>query len=922
MGTKCKICYFFFKEGNNQQDNCAAAMCALLHQLFSQQQDLLGKHAEPMRKKYGNGLKLRFKLLWELFVCAATDPSAGRVICIIDALDECQEADRKDLISCFDRFYSRPLMQRGVMQTRAELKFFVTSRPYHDIRLDFFGLLSLSKKFHLAAEEDEVNAVGRENEFYTIEDKVSEISREILHYIREKVKDIAARFRLDKKIEEALHDRFRQMHNRTYLWAHLMLEELENAYVKGTKRSRNLAEVFDILPMSVEDAYEKILQRCDPLTTRPLLELIVAAQRPLKVSEIDVAFQIQLDMTSSIEIVRESDQATRQWLRNVCGLFVQISRGHVFFSHQTAREFLMRKAYETAEPGRWRHSIDLQKAHRRLADVCVAQLLLQDAQIDSLPASRNGNIETLKKKHPFLTYSAYSWANHVREAENDGTSFLDKTVKLCTPQEKDFRTWTTIIAANSWLSRIFLTDLDLVACRRSALHCAVELGLHPEIEILLDRGPYANGLEDWPWEVMETAARHEDRGLRLISPFLTRLRSKVLLKSGVLEAVASNGSQGLEIMKLLLDEYRDQVDITEEVLNAAAENEYQGTELMILLSSRTACRITITDELIRIVMKNSSQGCNIMEVLLDECDEEIDTIQKVFKEAVENITQGSRMISLLLDKYGDKIKITPTLVNAAAMNPSHGFETVKMLLSKCKDKLSPQSLVEHVMYNNYGPSAKIMDLLLGQCKDEIRITRSMIRRIADKGACRNLKVILDKCRNEVNTEDVVESAIMQGWPGYEMIEVFLRKPKHEIEITARLAQVALKKEPDGIQMIDSLVGEGKDKVKVTQEAVEILARNDFSAWKIIRLILEQRKGDIRVTQGIVQAAADNNYLGYRILKRMLEFHVEITPGLVKPTSSCVQGEKVIQLLRDYHVELEEVSGEDADTRASVDHETV
>lgn len=56
-------CYFSFKGGDNHQDRAAAAMCAMLHQLF----------AKPLRN---------------ILNMIASQSSIGTVICVLDAIDE------------------------------------------------------------------------------------------------------------------------------------------------------------------------------------------------------------------------------------------------------------------------------------------------------------------------------------------------------------------------------------------------------------------------------------------------------------------------------------------------------------------------------------------------------------------------------------------------------------------------------------------------------------------------------------------------------------------------------------------------------------------------------------------------------------------------------------------------------------------
>jgi hypothetical protein len=82
------LCYFFFKD-NEEQNTIATAICALLHQFFWVHEDLLPIYVAPAVKKCGESLKKEEGELWRTFISATTDPVAGDVVCVLDALDEC-----------------------------------------------------------------------------------------------------------------------------------------------------------------------------------------------------------------------------------------------------------------------------------------------------------------------------------------------------------------------------------------------------------------------------------------------------------------------------------------------------------------------------------------------------------------------------------------------------------------------------------------------------------------------------------------------------------------------------------------------------------------------------------------------------------------------------------------------------------------
>jgi hypothetical protein len=62
---------------------------------------------------------------------AVSDANAGRVTCVLDALDECETSTRKYLIEKISSFHC------ASKTTSSTLKFIVTSRPYHELEIDF-----------------------------------------------------------------------------------------------------------------------------------------------------------------------------------------------------------------------------------------------------------------------------------------------------------------------------------------------------------------------------------------------------------------------------------------------------------------------------------------------------------------------------------------------------------------------------------------------------------------------------------------------------------------------------------------------------------------------------------------------------------------------------------------------------------------
>ena len=86
------VCYFFFKDSQERRTKSQHALGALLHQMF--QASNLIKHGLASHRSHGKSLLEAFDEMWEILLKAANDQDAGDIVCVIDALDECEQASR------------------------------------------------------------------------------------------------------------------------------------------------------------------------------------------------------------------------------------------------------------------------------------------------------------------------------------------------------------------------------------------------------------------------------------------------------------------------------------------------------------------------------------------------------------------------------------------------------------------------------------------------------------------------------------------------------------------------------------------------------------------------------------------------------------------------------------------------------------
>lgn len=425
-------CYYFFKD-NGQQDRLAPALCAVLHQLFSDQPYLL-KYALHYWTANGRQIQEEVGMMWQILIDATSDKSAKPVICILDALDECCDRDREDLMNKFYCFHEQS--QKAARHTR--LKFLLTSRPYVSVQHGFQRITERFPELRLCGEAEN-----------------DHIRSEIDQVIDQHIESLASEFKLSKQHQNRLQQRLREMKHRTYLWLYLAVDEIRIRYRDSSDPG---AESIGELPLSVENAYERILQRItdrQKQQARRILTLIVGARRPLTVSEASLAVNAARAYEKGESIVGEPNVShfenhVREW----CGLFIFINHSQLFLIHQTAKEFLMTTTLLGHNPrtGLWKSSLLLDHVERELAIMCITFLRLsENARTSLVTDSAVGGA-----KSDFFCYSAMYWTSHLHD--NDITEhprLLNQVLDLYDTTNERFRKWYYIY----WKDKYPTTDM-------------------------------------------------------------------------------------------------------------------------------------------------------------------------------------------------------------------------------------------------------------------------------------------------------------------------------------------------------------------------------------------------------------------------------------------------------------------------------
>ncbi|KAF4929563.1 Vegetative incompatibility protein HET-E-1 [Colletotrichum viniferum] len=351
------VCYFFFKDSDPQARSCVNASKAILHGFLKSNLELVDTCMKKLPIITDN---ISNTELWSAFDRLSRVQGAGSIICVLDALDECDLTERDGFVNSLKDYVIKNHSKKGA-------KFIVTTRGYPQI-VNLFTNFS-SNKIHLDGDSDE--------EKRQIQKEISIVMEHRLNKLETTMPDIGPAT-LDIIRTGLIENSTEQ---RTYLWMHLMFDYIRKNRFCTREEWR---EIFRNPPDTVDRTYEGLLQSVTPQAkerVRTLLALILAAERPLTIAELSTAVNCRINTLESRifdldDIPDEKEFGS--WIRWECGSFVTIYEGQAFLIHQTAKEFLLEPT-ET-ENGWWQGSMTEYVIHQYMAESCISFISLRKFQ--------------------------------------------------------------------------------------------------------------------------------------------------------------------------------------------------------------------------------------------------------------------------------------------------------------------------------------------------------------------------------------------------------------------------------------------------------------------------------------------------------------------------------------------------------------
>jgi hypothetical protein len=377
------LSYFFCQATDLRINNAIAVLRGLMYMLVSQQPSLVSH----IQKKYEHAGSALFEgpnawtALSEIFTNILRDPELETAYLVIDALDEC--------------VIDLPKLSDFVTQTlssSSRVKWIVSSRNWPSIEKN---LETATQKVRLCLELNEKS-----------------ISAAVIAYIQFKVDKLAKRNRYSNDTQDAVQQYLAQNANDTFLWVALVCQELSD--IPGWRVQKKLTA----FPPELDALYQRMLDQIQNYKDAEVAELckrilatVSTVSRPITLDELVALADMPNELASDFEALSE--------VIGFCGSFLTL-RGHtLFFVHQSAKDFLIKRASKDIFPS------GMEAEHHKIF-LRSLQLMSGTLRRDIYRLHAPGfSINQIKPPNPdplaAVRYSCLHWVDHLINCDPDST---------------------------------------------------------------------------------------------------------------------------------------------------------------------------------------------------------------------------------------------------------------------------------------------------------------------------------------------------------------------------------------------------------------------------------------------------------------------------------------------------------------------
>ena len=318
-----------------------------------------------------------FETLWSIFESMVHHPILGTTYCVLDGLDECDEASLEVLLEKLAALFPAETNESSI----CHLNLIVVSRDLPEFIPE---LLSRFPRICLDSDAD------------------TEISKDITRFIEVKVNKLAVNKQYPKPLRAHVKKVFQNRAEGTFLWVGMVARALKKYKAAAVETA------LDLFPPGLDELYARMLLQID-INQREIaakiLRWVVMAVRPLTLSELSIA----INTTGKRSLAFSRDEEMRDQV-SFCGYFVTIKEDKVGLIHQSAKDYLLRKTNDP-NPELEVFRVKEEAVNLEMARRCLDYL--QDGALATGKVDLGQNTSRLRD-FPLLSYAALHWPEHAR----------------------------------------------------------------------------------------------------------------------------------------------------------------------------------------------------------------------------------------------------------------------------------------------------------------------------------------------------------------------------------------------------------------------------------------------------------------------------------------------------------------------------
>ncbi|CZR46055.1 uncharacterized protein FPRO_11502 [Fusarium proliferatum ET1] len=367
------LSYFFCQATEARLSNATAVLRGLIYLLVLQRPPLVTyieeKYAHAGKQLFEDGNA--WQALSKIFTAMLEDPLLDGVLLIVDALDECI-TDQEKLLELIIR--------------SSTVKWIVTSRNWPEIE-QVLDRSTQKVRLHLELNQDSV-------------------SKAVEAFIEWKVEALSKKKKYDAKLKSDVKSYLVENADGTFLWVALVCQELADGKVLRKCHTR---ERLEALPKGLDPLYGRMMEYISSLPDaelcREILALASVVYRPVTLAELETLLGSEY----------EDEDGDLQEVIRCCGSFLTLRGDAIYFLHQSAKDFLVKKALDQISPSglSYQHELIFERSLQTLSETLrrdICRLGHPGFAIDDISPDDLGPLYPIR-------YSCVYWVDHLHDSE-------------------------------------------------------------------------------------------------------------------------------------------------------------------------------------------------------------------------------------------------------------------------------------------------------------------------------------------------------------------------------------------------------------------------------------------------------------------------------------------------------------------------